>query len=286
MKRRAKIKTAISFTLVAAFLIGSLSSMAAGLSLTAKQISSLDARYDQHGWVQKQNFSQNDKTLVKGIQVMLNDLMNANLDEDGVFGPATAKFVKQFQKRYGLDVDGCVGTKTWNKMVALYKAKLGSTASTNTSKVATPPASEIHVCQTPGTCTAAACAMLARADKYLKGVDYSTVTLNKIMNYAWISGQGLRLSFWVDGSSIKAYSLSGSAAQKQAKVANLLKSHPEGIVLYGWNSNGNSHAVYMNKDMKILDPYYSSKKYINLSDSASSASDSFSDIKQYWIVVN
>ncbi|KAB8335591.1 peptidoglycan-binding protein [Scytonema tolypothrichoides VB-61278] len=38
---------------------------------------------------------------------------------DGVFGANTETAVKNFQKYYGLTIDGVVGSKTWAKLIEL-----------------------------------------------------------------------------------------------------------------------------------------------------------------------
>lgn len=43
----------------------------------------------------------------------LANVYGTGLTEDGNFGPATDSAVRQLQKRFGLDVDGIVGPKTW-----------------------------------------------------------------------------------------------------------------------------------------------------------------------------
>lgn len=171
---------------------------------------------------------------------------------------------------------------------ATYLTVSGKTpAKPDTSTSTAVLSANIHVYQGSGTsyCTAASAATLLRANCAVQGKSYSHITLDTVLRKAWTS-QGLLLEFTVDGADLKAYSLKGSASEKKAKVNSLLKSHPEGIVLYGWKDSGAEHAIYMANNGKILDPYYNSKKYRNLSDSASSASDNWSTIKQYWIIVN
>lgn len=52
---------------------------------------------------------------VRAVQSQLNE-SGAGIAVDGVFGPATATAVKNFQSKNGLSADGIVGDYTWNKM--------------------------------------------------------------------------------------------------------------------------------------------------------------------------
>lgn len=53
------------------------------------------------------------------LQRCLNKLLKAGLEADGLFGPATEKAVRNFQKKYGLAADGIAGPKTRAKIKAL-----------------------------------------------------------------------------------------------------------------------------------------------------------------------
>ena len=50
------------------------------------------------------------------LQTRLNNT-GANLGVDGIFGPKTAKAVRDFQARNGLNVDGIVGPNTWEALL-------------------------------------------------------------------------------------------------------------------------------------------------------------------------
>lgn len=76
--------------------------------------------------------SQTWKALVKGNNVKQGSTGEAvravqrllkrfgyTLSVDGIFGPVTDQDVKDFQEKYGLDVDGIVGTQTWQALVSL-----------------------------------------------------------------------------------------------------------------------------------------------------------------------
>lgn len=56
--------------------------------------------------------------LVIQLQTFLSNL-GSSLVVDGIFGNGTASAVRAFQKKYGLEVDGIVGPKTWSKLLEM-----------------------------------------------------------------------------------------------------------------------------------------------------------------------
>lgn len=72
---------------------------------------------------------------VKWIQTCLNELQNAGITVDGIYGSQTISAVKSFQKKNGLTADGVVGANTTNKMLELWREKaLGSAGQTGKGK--------------------------------------------------------------------------------------------------------------------------------------------------------
>ena len=63
---------------------------------------------------------------VKTLQQALNKALGTNLAVDGQFGKKTQAAVKQFQKKYGLTVDGVVGKQTLTKLASLTGTKTTS----------------------------------------------------------------------------------------------------------------------------------------------------------------
>jgi peptidoglycan hydrolase-like protein with peptidoglycan-binding domain len=54
---------------------------------------------------------------VRAVQRLLKYKFGYNITVDGIFGPATATAVKDFQTNHNLTSDGIVGPKTWKKLV-------------------------------------------------------------------------------------------------------------------------------------------------------------------------
>jgi peptidoglycan hydrolase-like protein with peptidoglycan-binding domain len=63
---------------------------------------------------------------VKWTQTALNLLLNASLEVDGVYGPATKAAVTEFQSTKSLEADGWAGTKTTDALRAALVAKYAS----------------------------------------------------------------------------------------------------------------------------------------------------------------
>lgn len=55
---------------------------------------------------------------VKALQILLTG-RGVSTDPDGSFGPKTLNAVKTYQKKVGLDADGCVGVLTWSKLLGV-----------------------------------------------------------------------------------------------------------------------------------------------------------------------
>jgi hypothetical protein len=58
--------------------------------------------------------------LVASLQRILNEKAGQGLAVDGQFGPATHAAVENWQRFFGLGVDGVVGPKTWNCLLTIF----------------------------------------------------------------------------------------------------------------------------------------------------------------------
>lgn len=80
----------------------------------------------------------------------------------------------------------------------------------------------------PHVCTLTSCAMMLRRAALLSGnQDWNKVTEQSIRKDAWAEGVGLKWNFTAAGFQVAQQALSS-----KSELINLLKSHPEGIVIY------------------------------------------------------
>ena len=104
------------------------------------------------------------------VQTVLNMATGSTLTVDGVFGPATTKAVKAFQKSKGLTADGKIGPMT---RAALEAAQVGTTTTTTTTTttVAGCPAGALF-----NSMTGASCATVTTVAGCTAGAAFNSIT--------------------------------------------------------------------------------------------------------------
>lgn len=249
-----------------------------------------------------------DKTTMKytlEVQRCLNFLasyfdISDDTPEDSKYGPDARALCKKVQKKLKEEADSYFGPGSYSATVAKLREILNDqdtseNVADNIEYVA--DAKEIFVNQTPEHCTAAAASVLLRNFARISGAS----DWKDINERTFRTGQASPSDTWhyglltditmnrpgksYDGLKIKQYALKGTTSEKKEKIRDILETCPEGVVLYG--TKGGNHAVYMSYDMKILDPWYDDGGlYRDLSQSANSCSDSWSDITDYWVILH
>lgn len=97
--------------------------------------------------------------------------------------------------------------------------------------------------KTAETCTACAAAMMLRRAAILRGdSNWKSITESSVKSVAW--ADGLFWDFTYSKFNVVHGNLTGSASSKKSKLINLLKEHPEGIVLY-YSGGSKQHAVLL-----------------------------------------
>lgn len=134
-----------------------------------------------------------------------------------------------------------------------------------------------------GTCTLASAAMMLRRRAYMDGLDgWVDVTENSIKSTAW-SG-GLSHSFTYNAMHVGYATLPSGKAAKTEALIQILKEHPEGIVLYDRNQ---PHAVLLTDYTDGV--FYCSDPSVGVSAGRvplSSASISISGASCYWYITS
>lgn len=96
--------------------------------------------------------------------------------------------------------------------------------------------------QDSDTCTLAAATMMLRRRAILDNRAWQNITEKSLRKSAWVDGAGLRWEFKYDGMSVKNAQF--NKEDKQGQIKKLLKNHPEGIVVYYYDSV-NQHAILL-----------------------------------------
>ena len=134
-------------------------------------------------------------------------------------------------------------------------------------------------------CTSTACTILLRAKAAISGKSYKNITISNVESKCWIKDQGCKSTFCYGGYTVKQASLKGTTkAQKEAELKKILKSHPEGVVIYTRGIN-KPHAVYLSPDFKVLDPGKSmSKKWYTIAQINNTNARNLNKINSYWYI--
>ena len=113
------------------------------------------------------------------------------------------------------------------------------------------------------TCTLASVAMMLRKKAELLGKDFVKITELRLKPYAW-QEEGLKNSFLFETYAVESYVDSNFSSllyeDKKEVLIDLLKNHPEGIVVYDYDT---PHAIWISS-------YDSSTGYFYVSDPSSS----------------
>lgn len=103
------------------------------------------------------------------------------------------------------------------------------------------------------TCTLCSAAMMLRRKAGLDGNPlWNSITEDSIDSAAWIDGTGLRANFEYNGMHVWSTGF-GENDNKKNVLITMLKSHPEGIVIYNMNI---PHAVLLTDYDNINDVFY------------------------------
>ncbi len=137
--------------------------------------------------------------------------------------------------------------------------------------------------QESNTCTLASNVMLLRRTALMRGdSDWKSITENSCRSTLWIEGAGMKFDYTYKNITVSCERFQSSSSIK-TQLINLLKDHPEGIVIYDYDY---PHAIlltdYTNGEFYCADPAN------NVSSGRIKASKALIDIygvESFWYVV-
>lgn len=204
------------------------------------------------------------KYRIKDIQRYLNFIYDLGLDADGVLGTTTKNAVKRFQTENDLPANGTVDAQTLDLLIARFREALEKYPNKETATrlaFAAKNLNDVHGCvqfqntSGDGICTSCATVTLLRRKQFLDGKELTFNIGDVRMSYGgkradidkgiYTPGFSWDNRTWTDEYTVQNGSnssyktkedtsklSSNSLTAAQNRVIELLKSHPEGVVLY------------------------------------------------------
>lgn len=115
------------------------------------------------------------------------------------------------------------------------------------------PQEEVYVVQSvKHTCTLIAATMMLRNYASRNGYDVETMTESAVRSCAWNSS-GLSWNFTVNSINVQVAHEISETADKKAYLIRVLRSHPEGVVIYDANA---PHAIWLFGYEEETDTFY------------------------------
>ena len=144
--------------------------------------------------------------------------------------------------------------------------------------------------QSSGRCTLTANVMMLRRDAIIRGLEnWQDITEESAASELWIAGTGMKWDYNYGPACVKRVSVENmTEEEKTALFIELLKKHPEGIVIHDYESKlGYPHAIlltdYTNGIFYCSEP---SKGYAEGRIPASQSAVNVEGADQYWYVSN
>lgn len=152
----------------------------------------------------------------------LQQLLNAGLTVDGIFGINTQKAVKAFQKAHGLTVDGIVGLKTWTALgiepepaVIIPCEDIKQGAAPHGTMTYGPNSG--YSTYASGGCGPTSFAVVQRAYGLVPAGETATQTVQRLGRYAWEHGYRIKGS----GTTAGLLGTNGTKYTQTSKAATI-----------------------------------------------------------------
>ncbi len=149
--------------------------------------------------------------------------------------------------------------------------------------------------QTSITCTLSSAAMMLRRTALCANYsDWEKITEKSIESEAWVESVGLRWKFTAFGMSVDHGYF--SSLNKKQQIIDLLKTYPQGFVIYNSGSMGQKHAVFLCDYDEKNDIFYAADPANSVAEgrmpldetsmAGATQSEIINNLNAYWFVTN